>query len=132
MNPTSLLTALRTIHVASDPPASAIAASNASRIALPVKTSWRGSGSPISLDGKRFDISRLVAVGSRRARAPHSPDRSSPATRHRGLDRPHSLRRVFGRPGVEALVRELLDPGLPGVRGEPAHPPRLRQRRAGP
>src|SRR5579862_8359576 len=62
--PTSL-SALNTTHVASEPPTSASAAENASWIDLPVKTICRPTGSlTISLDDKRFDISRLSGICS--------------------------------------------------------------------
>ena len=46
------------------------------------------------------------------------------------LDRADALRRVLRRPGLEALVRVVLDPRLLGVRGEPADAQDVRHRRA--
>src|SRR4051812_22075448 len=53
-------------------------------------------------------------------RPPRPRDRAAPTRRDHGVDRADGIRGVLGGPGVEALVRELLDPGLLGVRGEPA------------
>ena len=50
-------------------------------------------------------------------------------SRHRRLDRAHALRRLRRRPGLEALVPELLDPGQVRLRGEPAHAEGVRRRR---
>ena len=54
------------------------------------------------------------------------------AGRHRRLDRPHALRRLRRRPGLEALVPELLDPRQVRLRGEPAHAQDVRHRRPPP
>src|SRR4051794_32981804 len=73
-----------------------------------------------------------VHVGRRPLASPPRPcRRPPPMVRHRYLDRAHSFRRLFGQPGLEALVRELLDPGLLVLRGEPADAESLRNRRAG-
>ena len=74
---------------------------------------------------------RVRYRGGARARPPRSRRLTPPARRHRRLDRADALRRLQRRPGVEALVRELLDPRLLVLRGEPADAEDLRHRRAG-
>ena len=74
---------------------------------------------------------RVRYRGRARARPTRSRRLTPPARRHRRLDPADALRRVQRRPGVEALVRELLDPRLLVLRDEPADAEDLRHRRAG-
>src|SRR5215211_6385729 len=53
------------------------------------------------------------------ARAIRSPCDAPPQARHRRLDRADPVRRLLGLAGVAPLARTILDPGLPGVRGQP-------------
>ena len=69
--------------------------------------------------------------GTAEARSPGAPDGAPAQGRDRGLDRADGVRRLQRRAGVEALVRELLDPGLLVLRGEPADAEGLRHGRAG-
>ena len=74
---------------------------------------------------------RVRYRGGALARPPRSRRLTPPARRHRRLDPADALRRVQRQPGFQALVRELLDPGLLVLRGEPADAEDLRHRRAG-
>ncbi|TML82913.1 MAG: hypothetical protein E6G08_21240, partial [Actinobacteria bacterium] len=64
-----------------------------------------------------------------RARTFRPSRRSSSFCHHLPLGRAHRVRRLRGRPGLEALVPELLDPRQVRLRGEPAHPERVRRGR---
>ena len=136
MKPSSL-TAFRTIQMPSEPPARSSVASKA--LANVLRGEDELPQRQCGLGGRLFHLRvndlTSYAFGwlpSRRmlARLAHL-DRPPPQGRHRRLGRADALRRVLRIAGLEALVPELLDPRLLGVRGEPADAADVRHRRAG-
>src|SRR5436305_3292938 len=86
-----------------------------STIALRPIVRWRPTANPVL--SARPPHPR---TGDSHAHPPRAPDPSTPLAGDRSLARPHPLRRLRRRKGVDALVPEPLGPRQARVRGEPA------------
>src|SRR5438105_10477318 len=87
---------------------------------------------PIAQTQRAADPAVCPSKRSPHARSPRSRHRAPPEGHHPDLAGAHHLRRLLRLPGVAALAPVVLDPRLPGLRGEPEDARTVRDRRSAP